>query len=296
MLKNPLFFALLFFGFSFGTGAFAAIDHRNQDDVINAIYDQLANQGYLEGITSAEKSSVIDVIKAEVEDSLARVDHAELSLDTEASNYFLFDTIKNVIQKVSKVVKTIGGRVVKAIGGALGTVVDAGLQFLGKVDTQFIKDVVGVAADALGVLIAGSGETLAAASLAIPVGGEVIAPIVGALAPFATVVFNADNVSAIADVIGMSARTAFKIKDSDLVKGFSEKLNATIEKVDLSPSKVKVDFTKNLGGACHGLMKFLGGLSPKNYDKQPDNVKTSAAHCNHFAGSINHHATAAAQN
>lgn len=300
MLRKLLLISLLL-GSSFG--AFASIDQRSQDEVINAIYDHLQNNGYLEGISSDEKSTVIDIIKTEVENSFGRVKAGELSLDTAAPNYFLFDTIGNIIKSVVKTVKKIGGKIFNAIKGVLGTVVDVGLKFLSKIDNDFIKSVIGVGADALGVLIAGSGEALAAASLLIPVAGEVIAPVVATLAPFATMVINSDTVGLAADAIAGASKKVLEIKDKDVEKGFaaaalapnpdasldsmSKKKKSKSQKKSSAHDKHKTDFTKHFSKTCHGLMKYLSKLNADQYNNLPEKVKKSAAYCNHYVGAVN---------
>lgn len=296
-MSKIILFTVLLMNLLFGTGVFASIDNRNEQELINAVYDQLQERGYLDGIKSSDKTVVYDIIKKEVENGLKRVDLGELSLDTDSANYFFFDTIGNVIKDVASVVKgvvnvalTIGGKVFNAVKGALGTVVNVGLKFLSKIDNGFIKTVIGVGADALGTLIAGSGEALAAASLVIPVAGEVIAPVLATLAPFATMAINSSTVGLITDAIGSASRTVLKLKDSDLEKGFTA-ATATKTSDSTKDKETKQKFTKQFATMCSGLMKHLKVLDADEYNALSDNVKKGAAYCNHFVGAVNATAT-----
>ncbi len=198
-LKVSLVFSLIILFFN--NVSFASIDQRNESEVVDSIYNRLQNNGYLEGIDAADRDVIFNIISTEVENSFMRIDAGELSLDTDAPNYFLFDTIEKIVKSVVKTVKTIGGKVFNVIKGVVGSVVDVGLKFLSKIDNDFLKSVVGVAADALGALISGSGAVLGAAALAVPVVGPALAVGIETLAPFATLAINSTTVDAAADLI-----------------------------------------------------------------------------------------------
>lgn len=259
------------------------------ESVTNKLFNDLREQGAFSNLDQNEIDIAQQNLKNDVENRLELVKSGELSLDPNAPNYFLLDTIKNVVTSVVQGVKTIAGKVWNTFKGVLGTVVDVGLGFLGMADNDFIKGVISAAATAFSKFAPIVGDFISF----IPVAGPVISMVIDAVAPFADVVVNPTTLDMVTGGISAAANAIGITKDA-IASATSSSLAPSpliFDSMSAAPAQASAaDKTKaiaGLGVGCKKLMDYLSGLTPAAYNALAEKHKLAAAQCNQLAKEAN---------
>lgn len=264
------------------------------ESVTNKLFNDLREQGAFSNLDQNEIDIAHQNLKNDVENRFDLVKSGELSLDPNAPNYFLLDTIKNVVGSVIKGVQTIAGKVWNTFKGVLGTVVDVGLGFLGMADNDFIKGVISAAATAFSKFGPIVGDFISF----IPVAGPVISMVIDAVAPFADVVVNPSTldmvtggISAAANAIGITKSAIESASSSSSSSSSLAPSSLIFDSMSAAPAQASAaDKSKaiaGLGVGCKKLMDYLSGLTPAAYNALAEKHKLAAAQCNQLAKEAN---------
>jgi hypothetical protein len=290
---------LLLFGFSVSASESINLTTEN---ITNKLFEDMRAQGTLSNLDQDELSDVRQNLMSEVEQRLDLFKSGELSLDPNAPNYFILDTIKNIgssilnlAKGVVKTVVNVGKNAFNAVKGVLGTVVDAGLGFLGMVDNDFVKTIISGAATAFSKFAPIVGDFISF----IPLVGPAVSLAIDAVAPFVDVVINpttldlvTGGISAAANAIGITKDAIGALASSSALAPNPSILFApkNLDSMSAAPQASNADKSKaisSLGKACEKTMKYLSGLTADAYNKLSEKVKLAAAQCNQLAKEAN---------
>ncbi len=275
----------------------------NAESITNKLFEDMRAQGSLSNLDENELDDVRQNLMNDVEHRLDLVKTGELSLDPEAPNYFLFDTLQNIgnaILNVAKGVVTtvvnVGKKAFNAVKGVLGTVIDVGLGFLGMVDNDFVKTVITGAAKAFGAFGPFVGDFVSF----IPVVGPIISMAIDVVAPVVSTVVSPGTLDLVTGAISTAANAIGLTKNA--IESATSKASLApspsilfasngITSLSAAPAEAsKADKTKaitDLGKVCKNLLTYLSGLSADAYNALKESQKLAAAQCNQLAKEVN---------